>query len=470
MRYALALGIGLSWLTLAVPAGARTLVVTQAPVGYPHETSIQAAVDAAQPGDWIMIDAGVYHEPVYITTPNIHLRGIDRNRVIVDGQHQVGNGIEVWKADGVSIENLTVRDFDRATLDAEDGNEVWWNGGDGSGEIGIHGWLGRYLTTYDTDLLGGYGIFMSNSVNGALDQVYASGFNDSGLYLGACRDCQARISHALIENNALGYSGTNSGGHIIVENSVFRNNSNGVGPNSLNNDDRPPPQDGACDSSSNTSDTPTFSSTRIARCTIFRRNLVESNDNFSTPANSTTASIPWGNGFILIGTYADVVEDNDIRNNPSVGILGIENPDPFPPTADTVYFQLSGNQIVDNRFAGNGGDASPYSGDITLAGGIFGAMLSVNNCVSGNNPGKTYPANIETQWGCQNETTPNPGGDPLNYILDLQAQSQARTSVPQPVPPPQPTMFQPCAGVPVNPLCASLRTPTLHVYKSRVTP
>ena len=39
---------------------------------------------------------------------------MDRNGVIVDGQHQAGNGIEVWKADGVWIENLTVRNFDRA--------------------------------------------------------------------------------------------------------------------------------------------------------------------------------------------------------------------------------------------------------------------------------------------------------------------------------------------------------------------
>ncbi|HYC21143.1 MAG TPA: hypothetical protein VEI94_00495 [Candidatus Bathyarchaeia archaeon] len=456
-----------SWLDRS--ADARVLVVTQSPVSYSHYASIQTAVDASAPGDWIMIDAGVYNEAVYITTPGIHLRGIDRNRVVVDGQHQVGNGIEVWKADGVSIENLTVHDFDRATLDAEDGNEVWWNGGDGSGEIGIHGWLGRYLTTYDTGLLGGYGIFMSNSVSGMLDQVYASGFNDSGLYLGACRDCQARIAHALIENNALGYSGTNSGGRIVVEDSIFRHNSNGVGPNSLNNDDKPPPQDGACDSGSNTSDTPVFASTAIARCTVFRNNLIESNDNFSTPANSTTASIPWGNGVILIGTYADLIDGNDIRDNPSAGILGLENPDPFPPTADTVYFQLSGNAIVNNTFSGNGGPATPYNGDITLAGGVFGQKLSVNNCVSNNHPAKSFPADIEGTWGCQNLTTPNPGGDPINWILELQAASQARTSVAQPVPPAQATMPNPCAGVPANPLCSRFPPPRLHVYRQRLS-
>src|SRR5262249_6046102 len=170
--------------------------------------------------------------------------------------HQVGNGIEVWKADGVWIENLTVRNFDRATLDGEDGNEIWWNGGDGSGQIGLNGWDGQYLTTYSDRLLARYSTFTSNAVNGFWDTVYASGFNDSAISLGACRDCRAKIRHALIENNALGYSGTNSGGHIIIENSTFRNNSSGIGPNSLNNDDQPPPQDGARNSGLNHSSNP----------------------------------------------------------------------------------------------------------------------------------------------------------------------------------------------------------------------
>ncbi len=436
-----------------VVANATVRVVTQAAVNYPHFTSIQAAVNAAQPGDWILIDVGVYQEPVYVATPNLHIRGMDRNGVIVDGNHTVGNGIEVWKASNVTIENLTVRNFDRPTVDGEDGNQIWWNGGDGSGVIGLSGWVGRYLTTYDDGLKGGYGLFASNAVNGFLDQVYASGFNDSGLYIGACRDCRAKVRHALIENNALGYSGTNAGGHLIIEKSIFRNNSNGVGPNSLNNDDRPPPQDGACDSGENSSALPAFLSTRIRRCTIFRKNLVENNGNFTTPANSTTASIPWGAGFVLIGTYADLIKDNTIRNNPSAGILGFENPDPFPPTPSTVYFQLSGNKIVHNTFSNNGNPSVTGAADITLLGGLFGTQTSVNNCVSGNTLSTSSPANIQGAWSCKNRTTPNPGGEALLYILGLQAASQARVSVGQPPPPPQPTMPNPCRGVPSNPLC-----------------
>ncbi len=451
-RFSLAAGAVVA--STALASSSKVLVVAQASVAYSHFTSIQAAVDAASPGDWVLIDAGTYTEPVHVTTSRLHIRGMDRNAVVLDGQHASGNGIEVFQADKVSIENLTVHDFDRPSRDGEDGNEIWWNGGDGSGSIGMDGWRGRYLTTYDTGLNGGYGIFISNAIHGSLDQAYASGFNDSGLYLGACRDCRAVIRHATVENNALGYSGTNSGGHVLVEDSTFQNNSNGVGPNSLNNDDQPPPQDGACDSSKNTTPTPTFPSTRVGRCTIFRRNIVANNSNFSTPANSTTASIPWGNGFILIGTYADLIEQNDIHGNPSSGLMGFENPDPFPPTPSTVYFQLSANKIANNTFSSNAvGNGDPSAADITLAGGLFGTQQSVNNCATGNTFSTSVPADIEGTWGCQNRTTPNPGVGPLTYILALQAASQNRTSVPQPAPPAQPSMPNPCKGVPKNPLC-----------------
>ena len=129
-------------------------------------TSIQDAVDVASPGDWILIAPGDYHErgdythalpggdaagAVLITKPNLHLRGLDRNKVIVDGTkpgaaacdtspdaqdlgpldgdgHPSGrNGIEVFEVDGVTIENLTAYDF--LTGAHGGGNQIWWNGG-----------------------------------------------------------------------------------------------------------------------------------------------------------------------------------------------------------------------------------------------------------------------------------------------------------------------------------------------------
>ncbi len=63
--------------------------------------SIQAAVDAAKPGDWILVGPGDYKEHsgktpkgaeykdrpsgVLISTARLHLRGMNRNTVVVDG-------------------------------------------------------------------------------------------------------------------------------------------------------------------------------------------------------------------------------------------------------------------------------------------------------------------------------------------------------------------------------------------------
>ncbi len=429
-------------------------------------TKIQDAVNATGHGDWVLIEPGIYTEEVKVEKPhsNIHIRGLDRNGVILDGQHKPlpegSNGIEVKATSKVWIENLTARNFDRAEADGPNGNEIWWNGGDGSGKVNAREWYGQYLTAYDDGLNGGYGIFTSNETIGSWNNIYASGFNDSGIYLGACQECRAHISKATIEYNAVGYSGSNAGGELVIENSTFRHNSSGIVPNAENPGDPPPPQDGECNRKNlqHPNPTPHFTSTNIARCTVIKENLITENDNLSAPGNPSTNRAPWGVGVELPGDYADLVEKNTISDNPNNGVLGFEYPNPFPPTEQTIYFQLAGNRISDNTFVNNGYSKASYASDVTLQGGIFssGKSQSTMNCLSGNAfSGVTYPANIEETWGCQNNTTPNPnnGFGAIEYLLQLQGESEARVSVPQPVPGPQPTMPKPCEGVPKNPLC-----------------
>ena len=441
------------------------------PKGTQYFTTIQAAVNASSQGDWVLIEPGIYYEAVKVTSAQsgIWIRGMDRNKVIIDGQNKTGNGIEIYKTDNVWVENLTVRNFDTGACEC--GNEIWWNGGSGSGTIGAHGWYGRYLTAYDTGLHGGYGIFTGNEEIGEFEDIYASGFNDSGMYIGACRDCKARVSNAVMENNALGYSGSNSSGRLVIERSLFRHNLTGIAPNSENPGDPPPPLDGACNSGENTSPTPSFESTKIPRCEILRYNHVEENNNLTVPTNGSTEVAPWGVGIELPGDYAVLLEQNWISRNPNNGVLGFEYPNPFPPEAQTIFFQLSGNKINGNFFAGNGynlpgGAASSFTGDLSLLSGyaeLFGGPPadSVNNCASGNwFKDQTFPAHLYPTWGCQNLTTPNPGGglQAAEYLLTLQAEEEyIKGSViapqGQPVPPKQPTMPYPCQGVPKNPLC-----------------
>src|SRR6266516_1065838 len=230
--------------------------------------TIQSAVHAAKPRDWVLIAPGDYHEQgvsgagepagVLIRTSRLHLRGMNRNSVIVDGTKPGSppcsraasdqerttdgrNGIEVFKASGVYIENLTVCNYLTGPNGGE-GNEIWWNGGDGSGKIGMGPWRGNYITATSTYSNGvntpfaDYGIFVSNSRGpGVVDHSYASGMGDAGYYVGACPDCNAVITHAHAQHNALGFSGTNAGGHLVIEHSEFDHNKTGPTSDSENN-------------------------------------------------------------------------------------------------------------------------------------------------------------------------------------------------------------------------------------------
>jgi hypothetical protein len=443
---------------------------------------IQEAVNATSTGDWVLVEPGVYNEEVRVENNKkrheIWIRGMNRNTVILNGEPTPGktepcerdpctegrNGIDIIKVNEVFVENLTVANFNRSEPSAAGGNEIWWNGGDESKKVGAYGWWGQYLTAYDTGLDGGYGIFTNNEVFGAFQNVYASGFNDSGLYLGACQECEAHIDHATIENNALGYSGSNAGGSLTIENSTFRHNSTGIAPNSENPGDGPPPQDGECNrvnpktgrKKAAPNPTPTIESTEIARCTIIRNNVITENNNLNAPDDNSTGKAPWGAGVELPGDYADLIEHNTITDNPSDGVLAFEYPNPFPPTKQTIYFQLSGNKIADNEFSGNGGLGGPYSGDVAMEGGQFGSKESTNNCLTGNTfADATYPANIEGTWGCQNAKTPNGVSEFsfVEYLLELQGESEARKPEPQPAPGEQPTMPDPCWEVPQDQIC-----------------
>jgi hypothetical protein len=59
------------------------------------------------------------------------------------------NGIEVFKVDGVTIENLTACNS-LGDLMGNNGNQIWWDGGDGSGKIGVGSYSGSYLTASST--------------------------------------------------------------------------------------------------------------------------------------------------------------------------------------------------------------------------------------------------------------------------------------------------------------------------------
>ncbi len=503
--------------TSGTAGGKRVLLVGSFDGHAGQYTTIQAAVTAARSGDWILVAPGDYHEVadkstsaddasygdfggVLITRSNLHLRGMSRSEVIVDGTDgqsptpcssapvdqnfgPVGsdgkpygrNGILVWKANNVSIENLTVCNFLGGSGDA--GNEIWWNGGDGSGKIGLAGYTGRYLTATSTyfgteDNAAQYGIFSSDAQGpGSWDQLYASNFNDSGMYVGACHQaCDVTISHAWMEYNALGYSGTNSGGAVVIENSQFDENEDGVDTNTQLNGDPPAPQNGDCPGHAVSAITHTRS------CWVFIHNNVHDNNNDDVPRAGNAAAGPTGTGMTISGGRNDTVMDNHFSDNGAWGALFVPYPDDNTPSLHQTcsgtggieqsrlgcVYDPEGDALLNNTFSHNGYFGNPSNADF---GQITTSGHQPQNCFAGNQaPDGSSPSNLEaSQPTCGKLTTAaNTGGPLLGQVLcDTGFGScpagasypPAGTVVMHPLPTGLASMPNPCQGVPENAWC-----------------
>src|SRR5439155_494018 len=184
-------------------------------------------------------------------------------------------------------------------------------------------------------------------------------------------DCNTRLTDAHAENSALGYSGTNSGGHLIVEKSEWDENTCGIVTNSQNNDDAPSPQDGACPGGDKG---PTGSHS----CTLFRKNDIHDNNNPNVPRSGTAALGPVGTGMVLAGGRHDTVIGNRIRNQGAWGVLVVPylDTDTPPPIAHCdggrmdfimpgwCFYDTFGQEVTGNRFKNVGFFDNVTNGDL----------------------------------------------------------------------------------------------------------
>jgi hypothetical protein len=440
--------------------------------------TIQSAVDKARSGDWILIAPGDYKETVRITKDGLHLRGMSRSGVIVDGtksgpacsskasdqnfkRGDNGNGIVVFKANGVSIENLTACNF------LGKGNQIWWNGGDGSGKIGMTTFHGEYLSATSTFFAPTkphptYGIFISNARGpGVVSDSYASNMDDASFYVGACTPCNTTLERVHGEHSNLGYSGTNSS-KVLIENSEFNDNTSGITTNSQNNDDAPSPQLGS----------------------TFTKNWIHDNNNPNVPG-SPGGLKAIGAGMVVAGGRHNVVRANRIERNGAWGVLLV----PFidvgnPPkvahceggtatkNADgttTCFFDDFANEVDANVFSGNGSYGNPTNGDM----GDVSGQNTQGNCWHANKRqdgtavtaepsdlqtahadcaaaghGDDIGSELASQVLCETEIAGPCADDATHHYPRTTKITVRRLGK-------QKTMPQPCKGVPANPWCKS---------------
>jgi parallel beta-helix repeat protein len=202
-RYAAKAGItaliaGVLLLMGAAPASAATRVV------HPGQ-SIQAAVDAAAPGDTIVVLPGTYHEAVLVTKDGIKLRGVDavikppasaptgdcgyvpraQVGICLLGEVDVNTGHV-----GDRIRNVKVSGFRVVGFSA----------------LGIGLFAGKDVDIVDNTAIDNteYGVARFFSTGGTLRGNRASGSDEAGLYLGDSPNAQASIVDNVAYKNGLG--------------------------------------------------------------------------------------------------------------------------------------------------------------------------------------------------------------------------------------------------------------------------
>jgi parallel beta-helix repeat protein len=284
-------------------------------------TTIQAAVDVAQPGDTIVIPPGLYRENVRVTKDHITIRG--SRGAVMDGAGLSGNsGIRVApvapasRINGFVLFGLTIQNYSKngVLLSRVDNFQI------------SHG---SYV---DNDE---YGIFPILSSHGLIDFNHVSGSNDTGIYVGQSSEVVVEKNHT--RDCTIGIDIENSS-HILVRENTAVENSVGMTIHIL----------------------PSLEVTVTSDVQVIRNTWISNNrPNPATDPDDLISRLPSGLGFLNLGGDDVTVKKNIAIYNKSAGIAVSQ----LPPDVAALDARINpfpdNNHIVDNLVLQNGDDPDP---------------------------------------------------------------------------------------------------------------
>ncbi|MCW2968684.1 MAG: hypothetical protein JWM71_2456 [Solirubrobacteraceae bacterium] len=194
--------------------------------------TIQAAVNAAKPGDTVKVPKGTYREAVTITGAKkryLKLIGDPKTpvnvKLLAKGNQQ--NGVFVNGANNVTVQGFSAKNYKA----------------NGFFVTNLNGYTLRNLVATH---VGTYGIYAFNTVGGLIANSAASQNNDSGFYIGETppqtKPVRTYVRNVSSYENVLGFSGTNMR-YVTITKGLWFNNGVGIVPNALDSEKYAPPED-----------------------------------------------------------------------------------------------------------------------------------------------------------------------------------------------------------------------------------
>ncbi|WP_419809307.1 parallel beta-helix domain-containing protein [Sphingomonas sp.] len=296
-------------LTLAVPAGARTITVA---TGADAQEKLQEALLDAKPGDTVQIAAGRFEltDGLSLDVDHVTVRGAGQGRTVLSFRNQQGAGEGLL----VTSDDVVLRDF--AVEDAK---------GDGIKSKAANRIVYRALTVRWTGgpkaTNGAYGIYPVESRDVLIDGVTVEGASDAGIYVGQCENIVVRDSTARM--NVAGIEIENSR-HADVHGNLATHNTGGILIFDLPNLPR-----------GNGGDVRVFA------------NRVIDNDtpNFAPPGN-IVASVRRGTGVLVMANDTVWVRGNTLSGNATANVMIVSYRNSFTDTKYNPFprhVQVSGN-------------------------------------------------------------------------------------------------------------------------------
>jgi parallel beta-helix repeat protein len=273
----------------------------------------------AEDGDMISFPAGLFHFTQTLSIDqkeNITIQGAGSDKTILSFSNQLdgGEGIRMTNGNNMTLKGMTIIDAAGDAVKAQYVNGIVFN------DISTK-WSGKPKSKN-----GAYGLYPVQCENVVIDNCYAYGASDAGIYVG--QSDQVIVKNSIAEGNVAGIEIENTTNAKVFDN-IARGNTGGI----------------------LIFDLPDLEKKKGGSVKVYQNQVIENNYKNFAPKGNIVAQVPPGTGIMVLATSDVDVYQNKISNNRTINcavmsyyIAEIEINDPaYDPYPSRIY-------IYDNQF------------------------------------------------------------------------------------------------------------------------